>query len=70
MTTRNIKTVLFASLIAAMILPFSGGLGVQPVEAAKTPYTLAEINSAFSNSEGYVTYDSDGNMAVDKKTDA
>lgn len=55
--TKYMQTILFVSLIAVMILPFSGGSSMQSVEAVKEPYTLSEIDRAFTNSEGYVTYD-------------
>lgn len=38
---------------------------MQSAEAAKKPYTLAEIDNAFGNSEGYVTYNDKGKMIVD-----
>ncbi len=63
----KLQTILFATLIAVMILPFNSESGIQSAEAAKEPYTLAEIDKAFTNSKGYVTYDSEGNMVVDKK---
>lgn len=62
MTTKNIQTILFAGLIAAMILPFSM---VDSAEAAKQ-YTRAEIDHAFTAADGYVTYVENNIMKVDR----
>ncbi len=62
---KTTSTILLASLIVAVLS--LGVVGSYTAEAAKTPYTLAEVDRAFTNSEGYVTYDSAGNMVVDKK---
>ncbi len=49
MTTKTIKTVLFAALIAAMILPFSG-MQVAQAETVKTDKQLIqEWNDVFAN---------------------
>lgn len=52
MTTKTIKTVLFASLIAAMILPFSA---MNLAEAKSADYTADEVANALEDLEPYVT---------------
>lgn len=64
---KNVKTIMFASLIMAMILPFSGMNYANADEQTITPYTLEEIDSAFTNSEGYVIYTETNRMIVLEK---
>ncbi len=65
------KTILFASLIVAMILPFSGmgnSFAQQtPGEEDKieAPYTLKEIEHSFAVMENYVIYDENKNITFD-----
>ena len=66
MTLKNAKTILFASLLVAMILPFSG-MNNAYADKQIVPYTLAQIDHAFSVSDGYVTVDQNNQMKVDKK---
>ena len=62
--TKNAKTILFAGLIAAMILPF----GNYQMVDAKQQYTLSEINEAFAKAEGYMSYYNGKNISVDKNS--
>lgn len=65
----EIKTILFASLIMAMILPFSGMNYANAEEnKIKKQYTRAEIDNAFGVSEKYVTYTETKHMVVDVKS--
>jgi len=63
MTLKNIKTILFAGLIVAMILPFSG---MNYAEAEKASYKLTHIDHAFEVGSKYISVDSDNIMTVDK----
>ncbi len=65
MTYKNVKTVPFASLIAAMILPFSG-MNFAEAEIDEIKYSKSEIDKSFKNSEGYVSFEKqDNQMKVD-----
>ena len=61
--TNKTKTILFASLIAAMILPFSG---MQVAEAKKTEsYEVMDIAYALTAIEPYATINEDGSVTID-----
>jgi len=63
MTYKNAKTILFAGLIAAMILPFSG---MQFAEAKETEgYEVTNIESALKAIEPYATINEDGSVTID-----
>jgi len=64
MTIKNAKTVLFATLLLAMILPFSMA---DTADAKKSPYSLEKIDRVFAASTNYLTYDDDGKMKLDAK---
>ncbi len=64
MTIKNAKTVLFATLLLAMILPFSMA---DMADAKKSPYSLEKIDRVFAASTNYLTYDDDGKMKLDAK---
>ena len=66
MNGKTSKTILFALLIAAMILPFSG---MQAADAeVNVKYNKSEVDKSFRNSEGYVSYEAQNNqMIVDVK---
>ena len=57
------KTILFASLITAMISPSRGKLDMQ-CTAVQEPYTPAQTDRVFTNSQDYVIYYSDDNMPI------
>ncbi len=65
MTKNNIKTILFASLIAAMVLPFSGmnqAYAESPLDEAS--YALKVVNAI----EPFTTLNEDGTVRLDMKS--
>jgi hypothetical protein len=53
--TKTIQTILFASLIAAMILPFSSMQGTAFAQKDTTGYEADEVDNALIDMEPYVT---------------
>lgn len=67
MTLKNTKTILFASLIVAMILPFSM-VDFATAETDKTKFSKTDIDKSFKNSKGYVHVEKKTQqMTVDEK---
>lgn len=65
MTTKNAKTIFFASLIATMFMSFGS---VQLADAEKQ-YSRSSIDTAFTNAEEYVIYDKQtGHIGFDTKS--
>ena len=62
--TKNTKTFLFASLIAAMILP--SGMMMNEAEASE-PYTKTQVDRAFHKAGESVTFNHVNLMQVDKR---
>jgi len=62
--TKKTQTILFASLIAAMILPFSGMNNAQAEETES--YDVLDIASALTSIEPYVTINENGSVTIDK----
>ena len=65
MTTKTIKTVLLGVLVAVMFVPV---MGMNNALAEETPYTLDEIDHAFTAAQrgDYVSTDDDNVMTVEK----
>ena len=61
MTTNNIKTILFASLIAVMLLPFN----VMGEAQAENVYTRAQVDKAFARGDSNITFDENNKINVD-----
>jgi len=62
--TKKTQTILFASLIAAMILPFSG---MNTADAKEIEgYEVMDIASASTAIEPYATINEDGSVTIDK----
>ncbi len=60
MNMNDAKAVLFASMIAVVILPFT----IQSADAEKQ-YARASIAIAFANAEEYIAYDQTGRIGID-----
>ena len=63
----ELKTIMFAALIAAMILPFSGMDYANADKQTTTPYTLEEFNSAMGVPDTYVKITDNSRMIVLEK---
>ncbi len=63
MIIKNAKTILFAGLIAAMILPFSG-MGFAEAKEIEG-YEVSNIKSALTAIEPYATINDDGSVTID-----
>ena len=64
--SKTTKTILFASLIAAMILPFSGMNFAQATKLDR--YEVNDIARSLTAMEQYTTINTDGSVTLDKKT--